>query len=163
MGGNVGNVFDAFSYAIKKIGADFGKVLKVSNIYQSKPLPTNDGVLQDPYLNAALLLESESSPKDLLKGLLSIEESLGRDRKKSAHWGPRTIDLDLVCCSQGIVNLEDLKVPHPRMEERDFVLLPLRDILPNWVCPKTNRTLNELIGQLDEHSSFIEKVLGSIE
>jgi len=101
-------------------------------------------VPQGPYLNAAALIETSLSPRELLGQLLRIERAAGRDRAKEQRWGPRTLDLDLIFFADRIISEPDLKVPHPLMHERMFVLEPLAEIAPRAVHPVLNRTVIEL-------------------
>ena len=101
------------------------KVVSVSGIYQSEPYGE---VVQDDFINAAAALMTTLSPVDLLKSMLTIETNQGR--KRTQHWGPRCIDLDLLVYSTEQCNSEFLNLPHPEIANREFVLFPLAEIAP---------------------------------
>jgi 2-amino-4-hydroxy-6-hydroxymethyldihydropteridine diphosphokinase len=101
------------------------KILKLSRIRESEPLggPANQG----KFLNAALKIQTSLSPLSLLKQLKIIEKVLGR--KKTVRWGPRLIDLDILFYGDKFIQRGDLKIPHPRLFEREFVLKPLVEVI----------------------------------
>lgn len=100
-------------------------ILSVSSVYQSKPIgPQN----QPDFLNAALCIATEFSPQQLLAALQKIEQQQGRQRIQ--HWGPRTLDLDILLFDDEVIDQPDLKIPHPEMLNRAFVLVPLAEIAP---------------------------------
>jgi 2-amino-4-hydroxy-6-hydroxymethyldihydropteridine diphosphokinase len=99
------------------------RVVRVSGIYETDPVGYTD---QPPFLNMAAAVKSDLAPVQLLRQLLAIEHKLGRVR--DIRWGPRTIDLDLLHMEDTVIDTEELTLPHPRMMERAFVLVPLRDI-----------------------------------
>jgi 2-amino-4-hydroxy-6-hydroxymethyldihydropteridine diphosphokinase len=99
---------------------------------------------QPGYLNAAAVVHTTLSARDLLTGLLDIERSLGRDRSMKERWGPRTIDLDLLLYGDLIIDEPGLTIPHPRLHERLFVLTPLASIAPDAVVPTLDATIADL-------------------
>ncbi len=103
----------------------------VSSLYRSGPL---GGIEQPEFLNAVVAVTTSLDPRGLLSALQRIEAEMGRDRSVR-RWGPRNIDLDLLVFSDLTVRESDLTVPHPGIGERNFVLLPLRDIAPDLVIP----------------------------
>lgn len=106
------------------------RVTAVSPLYRSAPIGPAD---QPDFFNAVLALDSELDAPALLAHLLQLEQQAGRVRRR--HWGERTLDLDLLLYGDQIIKLPDLIVPHPRLQERAFVLLPLLDILPEARLP----------------------------
>lgn len=108
-----------------------GQVESVSSFYRSAPYgPVQD---QPVFINAVVELSTELDPKQLLRALQQIEQVQGRTR--ATHWGPRTIDLDLLLHGQLVLDEGDLVLPHPGMLQRDFVLMPLQEIAPQLHFP----------------------------
>ena len=126
IGGNVGDVAQAFREALAELaGTDGVRVIAASSLYRTAPV---GGVEQDDFLNAAALLEVALGPVQLLQVLLATENSHGRTRE--IHWGPRTLDLDLLWQEGVVLAAPGLIVPHPRLHERRFALQPLVEIAP---------------------------------
>jgi len=121
-------------------------MLHVSDLFETLPVGPGE---QGLYLNTAAVLETSLSPKNLLAGLLEIERALGRDRAAGERWGPRVIDLDLLLYGGLTLDEPGLQVPHPRMHERAFVLVPLAEVARDWAVPGTGRTVGELAGGAD--------------
>ena len=121
-------------------------LLKLSPVYETDPV----GPPQPPYLNMVAELETELSPKGLLAEMLRIEKALGRERRE--RWGPRTLDLDLLLYGDLVLEEEGLSVPHPRLHERAFVLVPLLDLLPEGRHPLWGQSFAELLASLDASS-----------
>ncbi len=117
--------------------------LRLSPVYETEPV----GPPQPLYLNLVAEVDTELSPRAFLEGLLTVEQSLGRKRKE--RWGPRTIDLDLLLYGDLVLQEEGLEVPHPRLSERAFVLVPLADLIPEGRHPVLGRTFAELLASLD--------------
>ena len=102
------------------------RVLRASPLYLTKPLGARD---QPDYVNAVVRLETRLSPRELLRALQAIEDAHDRAREQR-RWGPRTLDLDILLYGEDRINEPDLRVPHPEMYRRAFVLVPLADIAP---------------------------------
>ena len=127
LGGNVGDVADGFRSALAALDrADGARVIAVSSLYRTAPV---GGVEQDDFLNAAALVATSLDPLALLRVLLGIEAGHGRERTE--HWGPRTLDLDLLWYDGMALAAPGLIVPHPRLHERRFALQPLVELLPD--------------------------------
>ena len=122
------------------------RLLRLSPVYETDPV----GPPQPPYLNMVAELETELSPKGLLAEMLRIEKALGRERRE--RWGPRTLDLDLLLYGDLVLEEEGLSVPHPRLHERAFVLVPLLDLLPEGRHPLLGQSFAELLASLDASS-----------
>ncbi|MEZ4633072.1 MAG: 2-amino-4-hydroxy-6-hydroxymethyldihydropteridine diphosphokinase [Deinococcales bacterium] len=129
-------------YALEHLG----DILKASPIYQSASMGGPSG--QPDYLNAVIALETSLEPDELLRVLLAIEAARGR--KRQVRWEARTLDLDLLAYGDRVMEYEGLSLPHPRMLERPFVLLPLHDIYPNWQHPKRQQSLETSLNQLHQ-------------
>jgi 2-amino-4-hydroxy-6-hydroxymethyldihydropteridine diphosphokinase len=108
-----------------------------SRLYLTRPMGPQD---QPNFVNAAVALLTQLTPQELLRGLLDIERSMGRDRQQ--RWGPRVIDLDLLWMIDSPVNEPGLTVPHPGVSTRNFVLYPLADIAPTIKIPKVGNVLD---------------------
>lgn len=127
LGSNMGNRYENLMRAIKAISTlNDTKLIKSSAIYETEPVGY---LLQDKFLNMAVLIETGLNPLALLGKLQEIEAMLKRER--TIHWGPRTMDIDILLYGRETLNLPELKIPHPEMLKRAFVLIPLRDIEPD--------------------------------
>lgn len=127
LGGNVGDVAAAMRGALKAIDAHPDcRVTAVSRVFRTPPWGP---VEQDWYLNACAGIETGLSAPDLLSLVLETERAFGRVR--TTRWGPRTLDIDILLYGDVPVSLENLTIPHPRMAERAFVMVPLADIAPD--------------------------------
>jgi 2-amino-4-hydroxy-6-hydroxymethyldihydropteridine diphosphokinase len=111
-----------------------------SRIYETAPVGGPAG--QGAFLNAVLEIRTSLSARGLLEFMLSIEDSRGRQRK--VHWGPRTLDLDLLLYGAEVISEPGLTVPHPHLAERNFVLIPLCDLVPNLIIPDHTQPVKEL-------------------
>jgi 2-amino-4-hydroxy-6-hydroxymethyldihydropteridine diphosphokinase len=122
-----------------------GRVTRRSSLYSTEPV----GFAEQPrFVNAVVELETELAPRELLDGLLGIEQEFGRDRAASFANGPRTLDLDILLLD-GLTGSEPgLEIPHPRLAERTFVLVPLCEIAPLFVDVSRQRTVSQLLHSL---------------
>ena len=121
-------------------------VIARSSFYETEPVGFLD---QDWFINAVVEAETSLSPADLLAELLSIEQKMGRVRQEK--WGPRLIDLDLLFYGDQIVETADLKIPHPEIPGRRFILAPLNEIASNFLHPALKKTIGELLAVLPEN------------
>ncbi len=132
LGGNQGDREALLAEAVRQVAAADGvKVVKQSSIYETEPWGEPD---QPPFLNAVIEVLTTQPPGDLLDRLLAIEAGLGR-RRNGKRWGPRPIDLDLLVYAGLQICSPALEVPHPRLAQRAFVLVPLAEIAPGLEVP----------------------------
>jgi 2-amino-4-hydroxy-6-hydroxymethyldihydropteridine diphosphokinase len=129
--------------ALMRLGAHGVRIVERSNWYQSAPVPISD---QPWFVNAVVAVETDRSVAQLMDVLLRIEDELGR--KRTVPNAARTVDLDIIDFHGREVSTATVSVPHVRMHDRAFVLLPLQDIAPNWRHPHTGQLLDELITRL---------------
>jgi 2-amino-4-hydroxy-6-hydroxymethyldihydropteridine diphosphokinase len=131
LGGNVGDSRATLDCAVAMLndGRDI-KVLARSSDYQTPPWGVES---QAPFVNLCLAVETTLAPRQLLSRIHEVEQSLGRDRASETRWGPRTCDIDILSYDNTALNEPDLTLPHPRMFERGFVLMPLAEIAPDAV------------------------------
>lgn len=141
LGGNVGDVRATFQKAISNIcGMMQATLLSRSSDYATPPWGELD---QDRFINACIEIETSLDPHALLFTLHKIEKKFGRDRAKEHRWGPRTLDLDLIAYDDASINQPDLTLPHPRLFERAFVLVPLAEIVPDRLI--SGRTVRDAL------------------
>ncbi len=144
LGSNLGDSVGICRDAVETLRNDPAvHILGVSSFYRTKPLGVSG---QDWYINAVLLCETSLGACELLHLLLAVEKSFGRMR--TARWGPRTLDLDLLFYGNSVLDLPGLRVPHPRMHERLFVIAPLAEVAPAWTHPETGLSVRELLDGL---------------
>ena len=130
--------------ALRRLGS-LGNVKQQSSLYRTKPVGFAD---QPQFLNAVVALETNLDPRPLLDQLLNIEKEFGRDRTAGIPNGPRTLDLDILLSGSLEVNEPNLELPHPRMAERAFVLVPLAEIAPELLLPGYGKTVAGLLHSL---------------
>src|SRR3978361_1116608 len=131
LGGNVGDVRATFQKAISNIcGMTQAALLARASDHSNPPV---GGEAQDPFINACIQIDTSLDPHALLFTLHKIEKKFGRDRATERHWGPRTLDLDLIAYDEVTIDKPELTLPHPRLFERAFVLVPLAEIVPDRV------------------------------
>lgn len=156
LGGNLGAVEDTFRSVLSELDDALGvQVQRVSSFYRTMPMGTDSG---DDYLNAAAELSVELAPLELLDLLQSLETRHGRVRE--THWGPRTLDLDLLLYGQEVLNHPRLSLPHPGCWYRRFVLDPLAEISPDVVHPVKTLTICQLRRRLLERPMGVGVVGG---
>ena len=142
LGSNLGDRAAAIHSALHELSS-FGRVEATSFLYETAPAYILD---QPPFLNAVCRLLTELSPGDLLRALKQVEAGLGRVR--GVRYGPRVVDLDILLYGNQRVAESDLQIPHPLLAERDFVLEPLADLIPDWIEPHSGLTPSQLLARL---------------
>lgn len=147
LGSNLGDRLDHLVAGMRDLGESMA-ILACSSVYESQAVGDRD---QGPFLNLVLLGTTERDPLELLAAAAEVEARSGRRRTR--RWGPRTLDVDLILWGDRILDLPDLKVPHPRWMERSFVLAPLAEVGPDLVDPESGRPVAEI---WEERRSVLE-------
>jgi len=146
IGSNVGNKRDNFFEAVTRLTKlPDTKVIKESSLYESEPL----GDAKEWYINGAVEIETKFKPEMLLEKFKNIERAMGRKKVKK-RWGARIIDLDILLYDSAVVKKKNLRIPHPEMTTRKFVLIPLSEIAPQVVHPELGVTISELLFKLKD-------------
>ncbi len=142
LGSNLGDRYANLRAAIERLG-EAGAIGAVSSFYETEPVEFRD---QPWFLNCVVALETSDSPEALLQRALAIEQEMGRLRMKDK--GPRSIDIDILLFGDRVVEERGLKIPHPAMQQRRFVLEPLAGIAPEALHPQLRKTARELLADL---------------
>ena len=145
LGGNMGDTQGALDAAIEQMACEALRVTRCSSVYRTKPV---SDIVQDDYLNCVVEAETTLSPRELMAHLLRIEAGLGRER--GARWGPRTMDIDVLVYGEVVSDDAEIILPHPRMQERLFVLVPFCELNPNYVHPLLRERVIDLKERLEE-------------
>lgn len=140
IGSNKGNRYSQIKEALKLIREDLGEIISISKIYETKSW----GFESEKFLNLCIAIKSELSPDKLLFSINNIEEKIGRKRD-SKKVNAREIDIDIIFYSNKTVNQKELIIPHPRLELRNFVLVPLSEIASDFVHPILLKSVKELL------------------
>ena len=139
LGSNLGNRKEILDKAIELLSQKIGVIILQSKDYETKPW----GIINQPdFLNLAIAIHTKLKPLEILEQTQSIENQLGRVRKEK--WGARLIDIDIIFYGNETVDEPNLKVPHPLVQERDFALIPLAEIAPDFLHPVLRKTVLEL-------------------
>lgn len=146
IGSNMGDKRKFMDDAVRKLKAD----QKIRRVRTTEWIVTKPygGVEQDEFLNGAVELETLYTPSELLHLLQSIEKKAGRERK--IHWGPRTLDLDILFYEDFISDAKELTVPHPDMQNREFVLRPLNELCPYYMHPVFHKSVGQMLEELEQ-------------
>lgn len=149
LGTNMGNRCDYLRFALDMIQEWVGTICSVSPVYETAAWGFTN---QHDFLNQALLIHTSWEPEQLLSILQDIEKQAGRQRL--IHWGPRTLDIDIIAIDNLVIRSEKLSVPHPAMSQRRFVLQPLTDLLPDWIHPILGLTYAQMLGRCDDKTAI---------
>jgi len=147
LGSNVGERAAHVARAVEALGAAGVRVLRRSSLYATEPV---DLRTQSWFLNCVVEAETELMPRQLLRVVQGIERALGR--RRLVRRGPRTIDIDILFYGGDIIRARDLVIPHPRIAERRFVLVPLRELAPSLHHPALRKTASELLAATRDRS-----------
>ncbi|HEX8965684.1 MAG TPA: 2-amino-4-hydroxy-6-hydroxymethyldihydropteridine diphosphokinase [Patescibacteria group bacterium] len=151
LGANTGNKKENMAKAIALLGEKV-RVVKKAPLYETKPWGYTE---QENFLNSAILIETELSPKELLAFIKQVEEKVGRQKRFTN--GPREIDIDILFYDDLIINTPSLTIPHALLHVRDFVLQPLCDIAPDFVHPILHKTIRQLLQEVPETEKVVIK------
>jgi 2-amino-4-hydroxy-6-hydroxymethyldihydropteridine diphosphokinase len=150
LGGNLGAPRRSIGRAIARLSAQGVRIVKRSSLYETQPV----GLKRQPwFVNQVIAVEAELSPHEMLRLAKSIEKALGR--KAGPRNSPRTIDIDLLFAGRSIVKSPGLVIPHPRLAERNFVLVPLAEIAPRTVHPVLRKTIAFLLRHSPDRSAVV--------
>lgn len=142
LGSNLGDRLDTLQRAVDMLGGDPSvRIVACSRVWETDPV---GGVEQPDFLNVVVRAEVDLDPHELLAACRRVEAALGRVR--TTRWGPRTIDIDILLYGRRTIDEPDLSVPHPRMLERAFVVLPLLELDPDPIMPDGSRVLDVRLG-----------------
>lgn len=139
LGSNVGNRIENLNNALNLLNKQVGKIIEKSAFYETEAWGLED---QPDFINMACMIESETQPQKFLETIKVIEKDLGR--QTDVKWEPRTIDIDILYIDDAIISTQNLKVPHPQIYDRNFVLIPMLDIAGDFIDPVKNITLDEI-------------------
>ena len=153
LGTNLGDREENLKKAIENISTFAGEVISFSQIYETEPWGFRS---EDHFFNMVIQIKTNLKPVDLLKQLLKIEIQMGRARG-TEKYSSRIIDIDILLYENEIINKPYLKVPHPMIQERKFVLVPLCDITPEMIHPVLNKTFKVLLEECDDES-IVKKI-----
>jgi len=140
---DVGSPLDTIRTAISELQSRGIIFVKCSRFYETTPVPPSN---DRNYINSVSIIETEMNPYELLNSCHEVESIYGR--KRSYKNSPRTLDIDILAYDNIIVKNTKIEIPHPRLHKRGFVLIPLREVAPNWKHPLINIGINELIDNL---------------
>ena len=125
-----------------------GPILQKSSLYQTAAWGLTD---QADFINQVILLQTSLKPHEILEEIQAIEKAQGRERLIT--WGPRTLDLDILFIDQEIIQESDLQVPHPHIQDRKFILIPLHEIAADWIHPVFKKSAKELLMETKDTSA----------
>jgi 2-amino-4-hydroxy-6-hydroxymethyldihydropteridine diphosphokinase len=140
----MGNRAEFLARAVEEITQFIGQIEAFSSIIETAPWGKTD---QPAFLNQVLKIKTRFPPLFLMESLLDIEKAMGRNRTEK--WGPRIIDIDILFFNNRIINEKGLCIPHPHLHEREFVLKPMVEIAPDFVHPVLQKTMSELLQELN--------------
>ena len=153
-GGNLGDIRTALKSVIYELKHTAGEIVVSSSVYSSEPWGESD---QPPFLNQAIRLKTNLSPKALLKRCQEIEDKLGRIR--TLRNGPRTIDIDLLLFDDEVINDSELIIPHPRMHLRRFNMVPVAEIAADRQHPVFRKTMQELLDLCEDRLEVVKELI----
>lgn len=151
LGSNIGNKLKFINDSIELIEKRIGNVNKKSKMYKTEPWGFNS---EEYFINIALEVESELNEEYVLENILRIEKEIGRKRNDHDGYQSREIDIDIIFAESKIIDSQNLKIPHPLMQERMFVLVPLVEIIPDFVHPVINKSIKKIKDDCSDNSKI---------
>lgn len=148
-GSNIGDRLSHLEYAQKEL-TRIGEIIDHSNIYESEAWGNTD---QQNFLNQVIVVSTQFTPAECLKEIQKIENE--RERIREIHWGPRTLDIDILFYNQEIINTHQLIIPHPLLQKRLFVLVPLSEILAEYVHPILKDNVLNILEKCDDKTKVV--------
>ena len=148
LGGNLGNTQEIFEACYPLIENKVGSILQQSSLYRTAAWGLQD---QADFVNQVLLVTTELIPEAILVAIQAIEKDFGRERKVT--WGPRTLDLDILFVDQQIIQTANLQVPHPHIQDRKFILIPMQEIAADYEHPVLNKSIAKLLLETKDSSA----------
>lgn len=146
VGSNLGDKIAHCEKAVAELlSVDSNRLLSRSSFYQTRPVGYLD---QDWFVNGVFKMDTHLAPLDLLRAMKAVESRMGR--VETVRWGPRIIDLDLLFYDEAVIRTPEMEIPHPRLHERQFVLIPLGEIAPDLIHPGRGKTVRELSASLPD-------------
>lgn len=147
LGSNLGKKQGNLEGALQEIKKDVGEVLRISSIYETEAWGI---VSQDNYFNIIAEVSTPFFPLDVIKKLLTIESRIGRIRNKK--WESRIIDIDIIFYENYLISTDNLTIPHPFLEKRNFVLEPLNELIPEFIHPRLRKSIRQLTTECTDAS-----------
>ena len=153
LGSNTGDKFQYLQLAVNEIHQKIGAIQIISKVFSSPAF----GFEGDDFFNACLLVNTNLKPKKVLSLLLAIEKDLGRLPSVKDIYESRCIDLDIIFFNDQIIQTENVTIPHPQMQKRNFVLTPLKEIAPNFIHPILKKSITQLLTDCEDPLLCIKK------
>lgn len=141
LGGNLGNKRKNLAHALGMISVETGNIQRLSNIYETEPWGLKN---VKTFFNQVIEIKTSLEPLELLEKINSIELSFGRRRKQCISYQSRLMDIDILFYNNEVINLPELTIPHPRLHERNFVLMPLCELAAELIHPVLDKTIRQL-------------------
>ncbi|MFD1630847.1 2-amino-4-hydroxy-6-hydroxymethyldihydropteridine diphosphokinase [Pseudopedobacter beijingensis] len=153
IGANLGDRLDSIEKSLKHIEETIGEIVTQSSVYETQAWGNTN---QPDFLNIAIEVRTHLLPQDLLTQIGVIERDLGRKRKE--HWGARTIDIDILFYDNLVIKTPDLTIPHPFLQERAFVLVPLNEITSKYIHPILKKNVQQLYDLCEDKSQVVKLI-----